>query len=598
MARVNGRKALETACLLLLFTALAVAVAYPALRYIGWWGAHDWVQFYTYYGVPHRAVTQFGEMPAWNPYFYGGNVQWGHPDDPTLSPLFLLMLAFGVIPGAKVALVLVLAGGMYSMWILARHLALSPPAAFFASVVWGLNGWHAYHFAVGHCDHFTFLFEPLAVYFLLKAFDDVRWSIGVAAVMALMYFSGGPYPLVFASILVVVMALVFAGRHNSARPLRAAFVAFLFAGAFMAVKLFATLEFMLFAERVPMDISGTGVDTLLRALFDPSIPMPARYGGTQYGAWEYAAYVGYLPVALFLVGALSSARKVWPWLVVAAPFLVASFGSASPVNFFSVFAALPGLSGMHVPFRFIIHVILVVCIVGGFGLDVICSRLSRTSIPKAALICGLAAGAVSLGFLLYMHYARPVSLYRLASYLIPPKKYGGQRPEKLPFRPLTEKESVYVPVTHDQALQVYTHFLESARLPWGYDATRLRKSALFPTDDGYRGEVYVLQADAGSAKIAESTLSRYVVSYTATAPTTLVLNQNYMPGWTASGVEAEVYDRGGLVAVDVPAGQGSVTFAYRPRCLWPGAGVTLASLVAAFFFCRRNPASSPEPPSG
>jgi hypothetical protein len=589
MAGVKRKSLVRTLVVSALFLCLALAVTYPALRYISWWGVHDWVQFYTYYGVPHKAVMTFHELPGWNPYFYGGNVQWGHPDDPTLSPLFIPMLLFGVVAGVKIDLVLVLAGGMLSMWFLARRLELSLAAAFFASAVWGLNGWHAYHLAVGHCDHFTFLFEPLAVYFFLRACDDLRWGIGAAAVMAFMYLSGGPYPFVFTALLLAVLGLLLSGRFDSWRPVRAAVTVFIFAAGFAFIKLLPTIIFMLRSEHVPADATGTGLKVLWRGLFDSALPMydEGRYVASRYGAWEYAAYIGYVAGIVFLMGAVLAARKAWPWLVMAAVFLVASFGSWSPVNFFYVFTAVPGLSGMHVPFRFVVHFIMAVAIVGGMGIDALRELISKTTARRAAAFIAVVLAAAPAADLIRMHYGRPVPLYGLASYLLPPKKYGGEMPAVPPYPRLTKGEEIYVPKTYEQALQVYIYFLESKRLSWGYDAARLPNAAKFPEDSGYRGEAYLLREAGGRADLVASTLSTYRVAYECGEANTVVLNENYMPGWRASGAAGGAYERGGLVAADVPAGKGEVEFAYRPASRLPAALVSLAAIGAAVLFARR-----------
>jgi len=593
---VKGRAIVRGAALAAVFLALALAVTWPALSDVGWWGVHDWVQFYTYYGVPHRAVAKYHELPAWDPYYYGGNLAWGHPDDPTLSPLFVPMLLFGVVAGTKIDIVLVLCGGMLSMWLLARRVGLSAIASVFAAAVWGLNGWHAYHFAVGHCDHFTFLFEPLALYFFLRAVDDRRWAIGAAAVMAFMYLSGGPYPFVFTGILLVVTALLFAARTNSARPLAAVAATLALAAGFAAVKLLATIEFVLFAEGAPADVAGTGWRVLWRALFDPALPMFERYAGTGYGAWEYAAFIGYIPAAAFIAGVAATWRRTWAWIAMGALFLVTSFGAASAVNFFSLFTAPPGLSGMHVAFRFIVHFILAVAIVGGAGLDAAKEFVARRT---GALVAAALAGAVvtaSAANLAWMHYDRPVPLYRLASFFLPPREYGG-RPPEIPYRKLTKDEAKFVPVTYSEALAVYAHFLESKRLPWGYDATHLAKVATFPDEEGYRGEAYFVRGEAGKVTSVQGTLSRYDVKYEAAEPNTLILNQNYFPGWSVSGAAVEAYDRGGLVAADVAAGTGEVEFVFRPRCLWPGAAVTMLTIAAACVSVLRGRRRAAAPPA-
>ncbi len=596
MARIDLKTVLRHAALWALFVALALAVVWPALGRITWWGVHDWTQFYSYFGVPRRAIVEYHELPGWNPYYYGGSVQWGHPDDPTLSPVFIPVLVFGVIAGLKIDMILVLAGGMYSMWLLARRLSLSWAAGIFAAVVWGLNGWHAYHFAVGHMDHLTFLFQPLAMLFFMKALDDLRWSVAGAAVIALMFLSGGPYPFVFTSVLVTVMGLLFAGQRNSARPLEAAGLMLVLAGGFAAVKLLATLQFALGAPSVYTDFTGTPLRMIWSGLFNPRVPMVSAYRGTRYGGWEFGAYIGYVPAVLFLAGACLTAKRTWPWLVAAGVFLIAVMGRVSPVNFFSLFTAAPGLSGMHVPFRFIVHVLLAVAVVGAAGLDRLAEYAKRLGGRAAAAAVLAVVTVASAGMLVWMHYDRPVPLYGLASYLVPPAKYGGSLAGTEGLKRIEGEEGRFVPETFAQAVEVYEAFLDHRRLSWGYDAVHLECHASFPEQADYRGEAYVARPELGAASLKESSLSRYVVEYDTSGRALVVLNQNAYPGWVADGASGRAGDFAGLVAAPVEAGRGEVTFAYRPVTRPLGLFMTLVAAGAAGYWVtrRRRPPTKKE----
>lgn len=588
MAGMTRHRAWKTAALWALFIALALSVTLPALMRIHWWGVHDWPQFYVYFGVPERAVSEYGELPGWNPYYYGGNVQWGHPDDPTLSPVFICLLLFGVVGGTKIAIVLTLAAGMYSMWLLARKMEVSVLAALFAAVVWGLNGWHAYHFAVGHMDHLTFLLQPLVVFFLLKGCDNRRWAVAGGGVMALMFLSGGPYPFIFTSILVVVLSLLLAGFRNNAAPLKAAAGILLFASGFAAVKLLATAEFMLFSPGVEADVTGISVATLWNGLFDSRIPMVVPYAMTKYGSWEYAAFIGYVPAACFVAGAVAAARRMWPWLVVAVVFLIASLGSTSPINFFSLFTAPPGLSGMHVPFRFVVHFIMAVALIGAVGIDAICGLVRKTRLKAVAVLPAAAILLATAASLIWMHYNRPVSLYRLASYFVPPKAYGGEVQPEDESQRLSRGEQRFVPQTYQQTLRVYRAFLDGTRLSWGYDAVHLRKAATFPDEHGYRGEAYFARPASGTIVAIQNTLSSYSVSYEAVEQGIIVLNQNYYPGWKVKGASGEAFEMGGVVAANVAAGSGTVTFFFDPSGRNWGALLTMFTVVIAFFFVRSH----------
>ena len=64
----------------------------------------------------------------------------------------------------------------------------------------------------------------------------------------------------------------------------------------------------------------------------------------------------------------------------------------------------------------------------------------------------------------------------------------------------------------------------------------------------------------------------------------VVLNDTYYPGWQASvdGRPARVYQANYLFrAVYVPGGEHRISFSYRPRLLWLGAGISLATLLVS-----------------
>ncbi len=247
---------------------------------------------------------------------------------------------------------------------------------------------------------------------------------------------------------------------------------------------------------------------------------------------------------------------------------------------------------MHVPFRFIAHFILALALVGAFGLDWLHARISATRLRAAALPVAILLTALATADLVWMHYNRPVPLYRLASYFLPPAKYGGALPEDAPSRDMDLEERRYVPVTHPQALQVYLAFLEGKRLSWGYDAMHLREAASFPGDETYRGEAYFAAPDSGFVKSIGSTLGAYRVAYSASSDAILVLNQNYHTGWTADGASSTAYFFDGLVAADVPAGEGIVTFRYRPQSRTMGLVVTVITAFIALLAAR--PSSAPK----
>jgi hypothetical protein len=120
-------------------------------------------------------------------------------------------------------------------------------------------------------------------------------------------------------------------------------------------------------------------------------------------------------------------------------------------------------------------------------------------------------------------------------------------------------------------------------------------------DAGYRGEAY-LAGGAGEARLLSVTANRFRVFARVTRDDTLVLNQNYVPGWRAGGRAAA--DHGGLPSIRVPPGEHTIVFSYSPPTLPVGVALTaVTAAVSVAATVRRRPrragpsGAPPRPPA-
>jgi hypothetical protein len=74
----------------------------------------------------------------------------------------------------------------------------------------------------------------------------------------------------------------------------------------------------------------------------------------------------------------------------------------------------------------------------------------------------------------------------------------------------------------------------------------------------------------------------------ATAPTVLVINQNYYPGWTIEGGNASFVTEGTLLALKLPPGRQQITLVYRPRFLLVAFALTLGASIATVILWRKQ----------
>jgi uncharacterized membrane protein YfhO len=95
---------------------------------------------------------------------------------------------------------------------------------------------------------------------------------------------------------------------------------------------------------------------------------------------------------------------------------------------------------------------------------------------------------------------------------------------------------------------------------------------------GYRGEYWL--TDPGTVSQTKWTPNRLSFDVSATAPTTLVINQNFDIDWHLESGNGTMASDHGRLAVEVPAGHQRLTLFYRPQHIVLALLMTLGGLVA------------------
>ncbi|MEK7873247.1 MAG: hypothetical protein AAB502_05245, partial [Chloroflexota bacterium] len=133
-------------------------------------------------------------FPIWNPYYATGQPLLGDPIASYLYPLSLApVLAFGVIPGIKVALVLSLFLSGVGQWLLGRAVNLPRSLCLWAAALFMLSGNLANKFSDGNLAHIlSYPWVPLALTFTWLALRDRRpgWVALASLCTAMPVFAG------------------------------------------------------------------------------------------------------------------------------------------------------------------------------------------------------------------------------------------------------------------------------------------------------------------------------------------------------------------------------------------------------------------------
>ena len=604
----------------LIFLVLAIIFVYPIFKTWSKLGIHDWSLFYISCGFERQALLKFHQPPLWNPYTFGGTPHWGHTHQMALSPFFLPVLFLGEVTGLKVAFILYLWAGMGGMWLLSRRMGIEKISSYFAAIIWGLNGYIALRFVVGHINHLPLLLLPWAVLFFWRAIERPLWAIWAGAVLALMFLSGGDYPFILSIIFLVVFA-VFLSARRPLRVFRALTLCLVAAMAFSAVKLIPSIEFLRQSVPIRPERSGVNFGTVLKGLLTRNLSLQVDYTKAGYGEWEYGAYIGLfgLPVLFFLAGAVVSVREIWsrrrkaarvglnrpgPALfLVGLIFLFMSTGLKGPLPIFKALTWAPFLKNLHVPFRFISLFIFTAAILGGYFLSFIERRGARMKLLAAAVSIFLAMDLALM--------ARPVfkeafvvaerrrdkltavleladdarlwnrdldglKLAEASSLGTPPIQHI--RLNWLKKNPHFPRDA-YWWLIQPETLNAYLNFLQSKGTLDFYDPQHLEPYALAKDDAGYGGEVFLVP-DSGSAEIMKFSPNRIETQFRTDMPTSLILNQNWFPGWRVKGdARGKVQSYDGLISCRTQAGQKlEATFYYLPTSFIIGLIVTALSI--------------------
>jgi hypothetical protein len=527
----------------------------------------DWDAFTDQWWVASQTVTHFHQLPLWNPFKCGGLPMLGNPEAVVATPFLLLHLAFGLAAGLYLQLILHLALGFAGGYVLARVMGLGAIAGLVLGSVFLSTSWLYLQLAMGDLP----LALPTAYWPWMLALFFVGINrrriapLAVGGIMLALAATEGNYTFIYAVILIGVLSLMLALTQRSIWPAIAAGVLVAFGAAIAAIRLVPSAEFLALYPRGGW--AGPQDDTLLHIptfLFSRNQDLYREIPGLVVYAC-YGAYISPVFALLAVVGLLTGRLKTLPWLVAATVFLLLARGDTGPYCALALLRRLPLFGNIAFPTRFIGPFVFTVGAIAAYGADFVCRNAGRwgTRAAGALLIVGLAdAWLVSPPNLRYM-YRDP----------IPTMPYSAQ------FRQFWS-DNTQVQTEYNQAnlgvVHCYGHG-EGADSPTtvvGYNQAN------------YSGEYYLV--GPGQISQIEWTPNQLRYHVSVTAPTELVVNQNYFPGWRVESGVGDVTSRNGLLAVHVPAGSHDITLRYWPTHFALAATLTLLGLIATIVLWKKD----------
>jgi hypothetical protein len=330
-----------------------------------------------------------GELPLWNPYLFLGFPQYAEPQMSTFYPPLWLatFLPIGTVYALLYALHLGLsaAGG----YMLVRVLGGKPPGALLAGFVLGFNAFMVSRLYGGQLSHLmTITYLPWLLAAVIWAIRERTWTATLLAAvpLGLAFLAGfAPFfPLLVGTLFLVMLVMAIQawqqdGPLSSARVLLQILVLGLFASLLAAIQLLPTLEMARYSNRVAgasyefaskMTLPLTSlVRILMPDLYGSPVADASYWAHTPFnGYWEFAIYVGVLPLLFYVLSWPYGKRKWRYWFVLGLFGLLVALGSAGVIHRI-LYTLVPGIGFFRMPARIAYLFVLAAAILTGLMFD-------------------------------------------------------------------------------------------------------------------------------------------------------------------------------------------------------------------------------------
>jgi hypothetical protein len=397
----------RTSVPIVLLALLPIAFFAPVIFTGGNWGREAFALRWpiAYYAAQSWRV---GDIPLWNPYFFGGTPFLAHPEANALYPLVLL---FAFLPpdwAMQIYAVIPFSMSAVFTYLLARRLGLSSTASGLSAVV------YTFHFArlapLGHVQlQHTAAWLPLLLFALETLLQSgPKWARCAALLAIVLALQGlGMHAQVFAYglFLLTLYAVARLWQLRSGGPVAAMRVALSSGAGILAlgVLLLPVLEFLPLSSRSSLDYPAFTLFAFkpsdLIQLVHPFLQaLPLDPGWTV----EARLYFGTAPLLLAALGVVSrKPRTLILSLLLAIALLLSTVTALTPVLY-----KVPLLNLFRVQSRWMVPGALFFALLAASGLDRL--RESPSKRMRASLLIG---AGILLALFLWTARERVVLLF-------------------------------------------------------------------------------------------------------------------------------------------------------------------------------------------
>jgi hypothetical protein len=432
VARRFGGVGRELLCLGI-FVVLTAVATYPLLlRFtdaVPFGGGDAWQNYWNLWWVK-KALLELHSSPYFTRelFFPYGTHLYFHTLNPLNGVLALpVILTAGLTAGYNFLVFLTFGLSGYATYRLALYVLRDTQniqetmplhlAAFVAGVTFTFSSYRSVHL-LGHLDLLSTQWLPLFVLLLLKTRDDSDWrspllaaiSLGATALTAMYYVV---FLFVFAALL-TVQVIVSRGREawRAVGRIGVVLVAFAVIASPLLIPMLTlgrtfgrAVNVAYDVDRFSADLVGFVVPSILHPLWGSAArPVHEQIIRNNAGL-EGVVFLGFMPVALGLVGMIARPARTLFWTLALLVFVLLALGptvhlagrviapAVSPVMPYTLLMAIPYGDIQRVPARFVVMAVLCLSVLAGFGSFAVLTGQTRRGM--SALVA-LGAGVIVL----------------------------------------------------------------------------------------------------------------------------------------------------------------------------------------------------------
>lgn len=532
-------------------------------------GISDWDYYFSMHTNVRNAIIQHHQFPLWNPYTCGGTSALGDPEFPALSPLFLLELAFGTPAGLRLSIYVSTAIGALGMLHLARKLGIVPLGALAASLGMSFGTVNLLEIVEGHQNILAAMYIPWIGYAWYSAYHAtgtkrMRAIIAIAILLALMFFQGGLYLLMY---LIGVFLLISPLISRPKNAISAISISGILALGIASIKIIPVLFWLReFQDRMYASSTYT-LPVIHKILLGRILHGPENIIPNQGSGWhEYGAYIGPVILILACIGFITRRKSRMIQLLLIGGTIALFVSSLGPY-LKPYFDVMPFIPRSNIS-RLILFTVLPISLLAGFGIDMLAKHSKVTKIYAIILVTLAAIDMMSLSYPL----ASQAFVLPHVVYPIPDAPYPIGY-SSLDYK--TRYNGVDYTRAYDATLKGYGNMT--------YCAVLGPEPAVRVITDEDGANILAFPDDPSAIFTIKSwSPNKAIFEVSATKSTSAILNTNYAKGWRANGVPAkEMTNR---VGAEISQGTQTLEFAYIPPGIYTGSALTIISLLLGLFF--------------